>query len=195
MYPLLPRNSTASAAYEWGHMSFEPRDSPPSPWSGLLRALDGSFAARAWGFLASEFILLKEGGEEFGRLRIHGLADAEVETQDLHAAIERAPHAHHRMLTGDAETLAAKPLNSPDTLEIWCGGRRYEARLSLLRNTALARASGGQEVARVTGGLTNRSYEAVFEAEDEGTLPVAVFLLYHTVALRRRAYQMGAKGG
>jgi hypothetical protein len=29
---------------------------------------------------------------------------------------------------------------------------------------------------------------------DEGSLPVAVFLLYHTVALRRRAFLTGAKG-
>ena len=172
-----------------------PDDSPLAPWSRLRKVFSGSFAARARGFLASEFILLNQSGEESGRLRIDGPAGAEVEAGDLRAVIERAPHARHRMLTGGAETLVAQALGSPDILEIRCGGRRYEARLSLLRNTALARASGGQEVARVTGGLTNRSYEAVFEAEDEGTLPVAVFLLYHTVALRRRAYQMGAKGG
>jgi hypothetical protein len=176
-------------------MRSEPRGSPPSPWSRLLKALCGSLAARARGFLGSEFILLNRSGEEFGRLRIHGRAGAEVEAGDLRAAIEGAPHGRHRMLTGDAETLVAEPLGSADALELRCGGRRYEARLSLLRNTAVARSRGGEEAARVTGGLTNRAYEAFFDAEDESSLPVAVFLLYYTVALRSRAYRMGAQGG
>ena len=193
MYPLLARNSTASAAYD-GHMRFESGDSTPSPWSWLLEALAGSFSARARGFLASEFILLNRSGEEFGQLQIHGLTDAEVEAGDVRAAIEGAPPARHRMLTGDAETLVAEPLGSPDTLKIRCGSRRYEAHLNLLRNTAVARSSGGEEAARVTGGLTNRHYEAVFDAEDEDSLPVAVFLLYYTVALRSRAYRTGARG-
>jgi hypothetical protein len=78
-------------------------------------------------------------------------------------------------------------------LKIRCGNRTYEARLNLLRNTAVACSSGGEEAARIAGGLTNRSYEAVFDVEDEGSLPVAVFLLYHTVALRRRAFLAGTK--
>lgn len=193
MYLLLARNSTASTAYD-GHMRSEPRDPSPSPWSKLLEALAGSFSARARGFLASEFILLNQGGEEFGRLRIHGPIGAELEAENLRAAIERAPHGRHRMLSGDEETLVAEPLGAADILEITCGGRRYESHLSLLRNTAVARSCGGEEAARVTGGLTNRAYEAIFDAEDEGSLPVAIFLLYYTVALRRRAYLTGAEG-
>jgi hypothetical protein len=172
-------------------MRSEPRDS--SPWSTLTKTLCGSFAARARGFLASEFILVNRSGEEFGRLRIHGPTGAELEAGDLRTAIERAPSSRHRMLTGDVETLVAERLGPPDTLEIRCGARRYEAHLSLLRNTAVARSSRGEEAARVTGGLTNRGYEAVFDAEDEDSLPTAVFLLYYTVALRSRAYRMGAK--
>jgi len=42
--------------------------------------------------------------------------------------------------------------------------------------------------ARITGGLTNRNYEAVFDAGNAGSLPVALFLLYLTVTLRRKAY-------
>jgi hypothetical protein len=57
----------------------------------------------------------------------------------------------------------------------------------------VARSSGGEEVARISGGLTNRSYEAVFDAGDEGSVPLAVFLLYLTVALRRRVFLAGAK--
>ena len=199
MYPLLTRNSTASTAYD-GHMRSEPKDFPPSPWSRLLEALAGSFSAR--GLLASEFILLNQGGGEFGRLRIHVPIGAELEAENLRAAIERAPHGtphgtphgSHRMLSGDGETLVAEPLGTADILEVRCGGRRYESHPSLLRNTAVARSSLGEEAARVTGGLTNRAYEAVFDAEDEGSLPVAIFLLYYTVALRSRAYRTGAEG-
>jgi hypothetical protein len=193
MYPLLTRNSTAPTAYD-GHMRSVPRDPPPSPWRRLLEALAGFFSARARGFLASEFILLNQGGGEFGSLRIHGTIGAELEAEDLRAAIERAPHGRHRMLSGDEETLVAEPLGSADILEIRCGGRRYESQLSLLRNTAVARSSGDEEAARVTGGLTNRAYKAVFDAEDEGSLPVAIFLLYYTIALRSRAYRTGAEG-
>jgi hypothetical protein len=49
--------------------------------------------------------------------------------------------------------------------------------------------------ARVNGGLTNRRYEINFDGDDEGSLPVAVFLLYRLVALRRGAYRVGARGG
>ena len=160
----------------------------------LLEALAGSFSARARGILASEFILLNQGGEQFGRLHIHGYAGAEVEAGDLRATIERAPHGRHTMLTGGAKTLMTEPLGSHDILDIRCGGRSYEAHLSLLRNTAVARSSGGGETARVTGGLTNRRYEAVFDAEDEGSPPVAVFLIYYTVALRSRAYRTSIRG-
>jgi hypothetical protein len=193
MYPLPARNSTASTAYD-GHMRSEPRDPSPSPWSRLLEALAGSFSARARGFLASEFILLNQGGGEFGSLRIHDPIGAELEAENLRAAIERAPHGRRRMLSGDEETLVAKPLGTAEFLDVRCWGRRYEANLSLLRNTAVARSLGGEEAARVTGGLTNRAYEAIFDAEDEGSLPVAIFLLYYTVALRRRAYRAGAQG-
>ncbi len=156
--------------------------------------LAGSFAARARGFLASEFVLLSRGGEEFGWLRIYGPEGAELEAGDLRAVIGHDARSLHRMLTGDAEILVAELSGSSDTLQIRCGNRPYEAHLSLLRNTAVARVPGGGEAARVTGGLTNRSYEAVFDTEDDGSLPAAVFLLYHTVALRRRAYRAGATG-
>ena len=175
-------------------MGSTPEDFSLAPWSRLLKTLSGSFVARARGFLTPEFILLNQSGDEFGRLRTYGPTGAELEAENLRAAIGHAPPARHRMLADDAEILVAEPLDSPDTLEIRCWGRRYEAHLSLLRNTAVARSSGGEEAVRVTGGLTNRAYEAVFDAEDEGSLPVAVFLLYYTAALRSRAYRTGAEG-
>ena len=138
--------------------------------------------------------MLKGGGEEFGSLRIHDCVGGELGAENLRAVIERAPHGRHRMLSGEEETLVAEPLETADILVVRCAGRRYEAHLSLLRNTAVARSSVGEEAARVTGCLTNRTYEAVFDAGDEGSLPVAVFLLYYTAALRRRAYLTGDEG-
>ncbi len=167
-----------------------------TPWRELRERLAGYFAARAQGFLASEFVLSSRSGEEFGRLQVHGPGGAELKTGSTRAKIERTAPSRYRILADAAETLVANPARSTSgALEVRCGDRTYDARLDLLRNTAVARSSGGGEAARITGGLTNRSYEAVFDPGDEGSLPVAVFLLYHTVALRRRAFLAGAKGG
>ena len=166
------------------------------PWRELRERLAGYFAARAQGLLASEFMLSSRRGEEFGRLQVHGLGGAELETGSTRVKIERTAPSSYRILTDAAETLVANPARSTaGALELRCGDRTYDARLNLLRNTAVARSSGGAEAARIAGGLTNRSYEAVYDPGDEGSLPVAFFLLYHTVALRRRAFLAGAKGG
>ncbi len=45
----------------------------------------------------------------------------------------------------------------------------------------------------LSGGLTGRSYEVLFSAEDERPLLVVVFLLWHVVANRRRAYRIGGE--
>ena len=119
-----------------------------------------------------------------------------MKTGSTRAKIERTAPSRYRILADAAETLVANPAQSiSGAIEVRCGDRTYDARLDLLRNTAVARSSGGGEAARIAGGLTNRSYEAVFDLGDEGSLPVAVFLLYHTAALRRRAFLAGAKGG
>ncbi len=160
------------------------------PWRRLQEHLAGYFAARARGLLASEFALSSRDGEEFGRLRVYGLEGAEFEAGDMRAAIERTARSRYRMLTGDAETLVTQPAGS-----LRCGNHLYETRFDLLRNAAVARSSGGEEAARIVGGLTNLSYEASFDAGDEGSLPVAVFLLYRIAALRRQAFLAGARGG
>src|ERR671917_468710 len=85
--------------------------------------------------------------------------------------------------------------SSADAPEVRCGGRLYEARLRLLRNAAEARSPGGSEAASVAGGLTNRVYQVSFAAEDENSLPLAVFLLFRIVALRRRAFLTGGASG
>jgi hypothetical protein len=174
-------------------MSRMPEDPTLTPWRRLRETLAGSFAARARGLLASDFAILDRDGEEVGRLRIHGQKGAELEAGDLEAEIDRVARSRYTMLAGGAEILTARSAGASGTLEISCFDHLYEARLSLLRNTAEA-ATGDEAAVRISGGLTNRSYEAVFDVEDEGSLPVAFFLLYRTVALRREAYRAGPKG-
>lgn len=167
-----------------------------TPWRELRERLAGYFAARAQGLLVTKFALSSRSGEEFGRLQVHGPGGAELEIGGARVKIERTAPSRYRVLTGAAETLVADPAQStPEALKVRCGDRTYDVRLDLLRNTAVARSTGGGEAARIAGGLTNRSYEAVFDAGDEGSLPVAVFLLYHTIALRRTAFLAGARGG
>ncbi len=166
------------------------------PWRELGGRLAGYFAARARGLLASEFVLSCRSGGEFGRLQVHGPRGADLEAGSTRAKIERTARSRYRILTGAAETLVANAApGASGALELRCAGRTYDGRLDLLRNTAVARNSGGEEAARIAGGLTNRGYEAVFDQGEEGALPVALFLLYHTVALRRRAFLAGTKGG
>jgi hypothetical protein len=164
-----------------------------APWRRLGETLAGSFAARARGLLASEFAILDRDGDEVGRLRIHGPEGAELEAGALEARIERLPRSRYTMLSSGTEILTAGSAGASSTPEIRCSDRRYEARLSLLRNTAEAGPTGDEVAARIKGGLTNRSYEAVYDVDDEGSLPVAFFLLYRIVALRREAYRAGPK--
>ena len=168
-----------------------PEDPTLAPWRELGERLAGYFAARSRGLLASEFVLSSRSGEEFGRLRVHGPGGAQLEVGSTRAEIERT--TRYRMLTGGVQTLVAEPARSAGPLKVRCGSRTYEIRLDLMRNTAVALAPAHKEAARIDGGLTNRSYDAVFDAEDGGSLPVAVFLLYHTIALRRRVFLAGAR--
>ncbi len=194
MYPLLPRNSTALPAYGEGKMGHMQQD--PAAWRKLGETLQGSFAARARGSLfgTSEFAIQDREGGRIGRLELLGPEGAELEAGNLQARIERPAPSRYAMLAGDERILAAGAVGSASTPEIMCFGRLYQGRLSLLRNTAEAGPSGEGVKARVTGGLTNRNYEAVFDTGDEGSLPVAVFLLYLVVALRREAYLTAGSG-
>ena len=171
-------------------MSPMPEDPTLAPWRRLGETLAGSFAARARGLLAADFAVLDRGGAEVGRLRTYGPAGAQLKAGDLEARIERLARSRYTMLSGGAQILTAASARA--SLEIRCLDRLYEVRMSLLRNTAEA-ATGGEAAVRITGGLTNRRYEAAFDVEDEGSLPVAFFLLYRTVALRREAYRAGPK--
>jgi len=155
--------------------------------------LEGSFAAHSRGLLASDLAILGKEGEEIGGLEIHGVEGAELGAWYLEARIERSVLSGYTMLTDGAEILTAEPLGAWDAPEIKCLDRRYQGRLSLLRNTARAGPAGEKATVSITGGLTNRNYEAVFDSGDESSLPVAIFLLYLTVALRRRTYLTGTK--
>lgn len=169
-------------------MSHAPKAVPP--WDTLRQNLAGSFTARARGLLADEFVLLNPNEEEFGRLLLKGSSGAELRSGDFVAALE-ASGRRYRMID-DKEVLVAVPkARFIDDLEISCGGQTYEAHVSLLRNLAVASYPGGGRAARLSGGLMGRSYEALFAAEDGCALPVAIFLLWHVVTNRRRAYRRG----
>jgi hypothetical protein len=124
---------------------------------------------------------------------VDGPEGARFEAGDVRATVERLASSRYRMLAGGAEVLA-ETAGSADAPEVRCGDRVYEARLGLVRNAAVAHSPVGSEAAHIAGGLTNRSYEVSFDAKDEGSLPLAVFLLYRIVELRRRAFLTGAGG-
>jgi hypothetical protein len=170
-----------------------PMHEAPTPWRRLGETLEGSFTAHARGLLAPGFAILSKEGEEIGRLQIHGAEGAELGAGELEARIERSATSGYRMLTDDAVILTAKPLGAWNAPEIEYLESLYRGRLSVLCNTAEAGPAGEKATIRISGGLTNRKYEAVFDAGDEGSLPVALFLLYLTVALRRKAYLTGTK--
>jgi hypothetical protein len=172
-------------------MSPMQEDQTLAPWRRFGETLEGSFAARARGLLAPDFAILGREGEEIGHLEIHGAEGSELEAGDLEARIERSFLCGYTMLAGGAKILTAEPVGTLNTPEIRCLDRLYKGRLFLLRNTAEAGPAGERVTVRISGGLTNRNYEAVFDAGDAGSLPVAFFLLYLTVTLRREAYLTG----
>jgi hypothetical protein len=164
-------------------------------WNRLQEELGGSFTARALNLPSTEFALLGPDGKEFGSLRPRGHAIAEFESGDYTAALKRSGRSHRMVAYGD-EMLAAVPKRrSIDELEISCGSQTYEVKASFFRNLATASYSGAEKVVRLSGGLTGRSYEALFATEDGCALRVAVFLLWHLTANRRRAYRMGSLTG
>ncbi len=168
------------------------REENLTAWEDLARGLGDSFAARARGVIAPELILLTQRGEPFGRLTAGEDGRTHLQAGDLTAWIEALLGATYAMTTGDEKTLTVETTGSATDLILRSGDRAYEAHVSLLRNSAVARLSDERESARVSGGLTNRRYRAVFDPQDPVSLPVAVFLLHHTFALRGGAYRAGS---
>ncbi len=172
-------------------MSPVQRDPDPTPWRRLGESLSGYLSARGRGLLASDFALLDREGDEVGRLEIHGPQGAELSATGLEAQIERITPTRHRMLSSGAEILTSTGVTTAP--EIRCLEATYQTTLSLLRNTAEARPAKEQATVRIKGGLTNRHYEVFFETDRAGPLPVALFLLYRIVTLRRGAYRTGPR--
>jgi hypothetical protein len=158
------------------------------PWRSLCETLAGRFTAHARGLLASDFALLDTEGAEVGRLEVQGTAGAKLSAGDVEARIERAGRSGYRMLSQNAQILTST--GNATSPEITYQDRPYEATLSLLRNRAEAGPPGHVRI-HIKGGLTNRNYTATFESDDEGSLPVALFLLYRLVSQRREAYSTG----
>ena len=159
-------------------------------WYDLQQNLGGSFTARARGLPAAKFALRGPKGENLGQLRLRGPSLAEFESGDHAATLKRSGRSY-RIIADGEEVLSATPKGrSIEELEISCGGRTYEAKASFFRNLAVASYPGGERVVRLSGGLTSRSYEVLFAAEDACALPVTVFLLWHVASNRRRAYRM-----
>ncbi len=157
----------------------------------LRKDLGGSFNARARSLLAQEFILLDPVGEEFGRLRLNGASEVEFRSEGRVVVFEASGRSYRMTVDGE-EVLAVGLMGwSGDELKISCGDQSYEARASFFRNLAIASRPRGETMVRLSGGLTGRSYEVLFSVEDEDALLVAVFLLWHVVANRRRAYRIG----
>lgn len=165
------------------------RENPASSWEGLARTLGGSFTARARGLVAPGLDLLTPANEAFGQLLTDASGGTRLRAGDLEVEIQQASDQRYAMTTGDTEVLTAEPVGSPTHLKLRSGDRLYEARISLLRNRATAISSTNNETARLSGGLTNRRYRATFDPQDPASLPIAVFLLHHTVTLRSKAYR------
>jgi hypothetical protein len=167
------------------------RAASPSWGYDLRQTLAGYFTAHARGLLARKFALLTSEGEEFGRLYLSWPSRAEFAYGSSAAAFE-ASGRHYRMVANGEEVIFAVPkVRSINALAISCARRNYEARIGSFHNLALAHhVPGGERTVRLSGGLTGRSYEAIFAA-DGCALPIALFLLWHVVENRRRVYRAG----
>lgn len=176
-------------------MSRTPRTSPTAPWDRLRSGLGDRFRACARGLTGGLFSLLDQDGEEFGRLRMRPPFGADFEAGAARTEITREGDmgSRYRMTTDGAVVLIAGPEGRDGGFSIFCGGKTYEARYKLLRNTATARPADAANKAdaevRLKGGLAGRRYVATFPENDGGAaLAVAVFLLYRNVALRRETF-------
>ncbi|CAN5435699.1 hypothetical protein BH20ACT10_BH20ACT10_11530 [soil metagenome] len=160
-------------------------------WEDLESSLPGAFSARAKGFLGSEFPLSGPDGDEFGVLRLEG-SGASFEAGGTEGRIESSASKHRMFIGGEEVLTAGRDGSGGSGMSIESGGDSLEAVVSPVRNSASARSGEGRELVRVSGGVSNRRYEVSFEG---GGLAVAVFLLYHVVSVRRRAFRAGTAAG
>ena len=161
----------------------------PEPWRHLGEALAGHLTARARGLLASEFVLLNREGAQIGKLDIHGPAGAHLRAGDVEARIERLGRHGYTMLSSGEEIMSST--GDPTSPGVTSRNHPYTTSLSLLRNKAEAGPADHTTTVLINGGLTNRNYEISFKPDDENSLPTALFLLYHLVSQRSKAYRAG----
>ena len=118
-----------------------------------------------------------------------GLRGAEFTAGKLKSTVERKHNGEYEMFAGQDRMLTAySPASTLNALEIACGDGVYQAGISFLRNEARAYLVDGGEVALLKGDMIGRRYEVAVDQVDPAALPIAVLLLYHTAAFRRRAY-------
>ena len=173
----------------YGKITMSPTQRDPEPWRHLAATLAGHLTARARGLLGSDFVLLDREGVRIGKLEIHGKAGADLRAGDVEARIERVGRSGYAMLFSGEEILTST--GDPSSPGITSRNHSYTTTLSLLRNKAEAGPEEHTTTVRITGGPTNRNYEASFAPSDENSLPVALFLLYLLVSRRREAYKTG----
>lgn len=163
----------------------------------LHQSLDGAFTARADGLLAFGFALLNRNGREFGHLCLAGVRGTELRLGDHAVELEASGRRLRMVADGEEVLVGTLKAHSIDELVLSSGDRTYDARFSFFRNRATASRPSDGESARLSGGITGRSYEATLDAGDVCALPVAVFILWHLITNRRRAYFAGmlSKGG
>jgi hypothetical protein len=164
-------------------------DHDTGTWRGLRQRAATGFSARAGGLFSNEFAL-SASGMELGRLRRRGASGAVFESGGLRAEISREGAGKYRMLIDGEEPLFARGRRFAGVTRLERGGRSYEVRRDLLRNTAEARL-GGSEIAKLRGNLTGRRYRAELALDNEDAVFAAIFLLYHLAELRRRALPAG----
>jgi hypothetical protein len=120
----------------------------------LQQSLKGSFTARTHGLLTTKFALLNSEGKNFGQLQLRGLSIAEFESGDRAAVLTHTEGRYRMVAEGEEILNATSKGQSVDKLEISCGGRTYEARVSFFRNVAVASyGRGGGRAAHVSGVL------------------------------------------
>lgn len=139
----------------------------------------------------SRLHLTHPSGKTLGELRFLD-SGAGLTLGDLHFTLERDDRFGYRMLAAKP-IMSAEPVKGLEQLSIHHGERDYSARVSPLRNTAVARSEAGTEVARVSGGLLGLKYRLDFAATIPGPVPgsalVAVLLLAHLLVVRSRVYR------
>ena len=136
----------------------------------------------------SRLHLTHPSGKTLGEIRFLD-SGADLTLGVLHITLKRDDRFGYRMRATAGPIMSAEPVKGLEQLSIHHGGQDYSARVSPLRNTAVARSEAGAEVARVSGGLLGLKYRLDFAAAVPDAALVAVLLLAHLLVVRSRVYR------